>query len=162
MCYAQLEIQQAPAASCIKSLAFSSSPPVPALPLAFLCTTSFRYTSLPTMNSNLPKYLSEESDIFPLSDNILSDRLQFVTEVRTCFYCEETSSIALGQIGAGNWGSVWLCRPKCDPRSQSVHEPPKVYDMKVAVKVVHRIPDPTTGARIQSLYVLTMCKLFDA
>ncbi|KAH0831882.1 hypothetical protein J3R83DRAFT_12756 [Lanmaoa asiatica] len=71
---------------------------------------------------------SEVSDVFSLSDHLLAERLQFVKE-----------------IGFGNWGSVWLCRPKSSSG--------KVKDMEVAVKLVHRSKTSTTAARVRSLCV---------
>lgn len=59
---------------------------------------------------------------------------------------------SLPQIGFGNWGSVWLCRPKPDPPSSS-GAPPKPNDNKIAVKLVHRSKTSTTAARVRSLYV---------
>ncbi|KAF8443125.1 hypothetical protein L210DRAFT_3159615 [Boletus edulis BED1] len=70
---------------------------------------------------------SEVSDVFSLSDHLLAERLQFVKE-----------------IGFGNWGSVWLCRPKSSSG--------KVKDMEVAVKLVHRSKTSTTAARVRSLW----------
>ncbi|OCH84370.1 kinase-like protein [Obba rivulosa] len=58
----------------------------------------------------------EATDIFYITDQVLADRLQFIEE-----------------IGQGNWGSVWLCRPK--PESSGVHNGPVP---KIAVKLVHR------------------------
>ncbi|KIJ62557.1 hypothetical protein HYDPIDRAFT_93826 [Hydnomerulius pinastri MD-312] len=70
---------------------------------------------------------TEASDVFSLSDHLLAERLQFVKE-----------------IGFGNWGSVWLCRPKS---SSGKHK-----DMEVAVKLVHRSKTSTTAARVRSLW----------
>ncbi|KAI9568573.1 kinase-like domain-containing protein, partial [Boletus coccyginus] len=70
---------------------------------------------------------SEVSDVFSLSDHLLAERLQFVKE-----------------IGFGNWGSVWLCRPKSSSG--------KVKEMEVAVKLVHRSKTSTTAARVRSLW----------
>lgn len=58
------------------------------------------------------------------------------------------SSPCLLQIGFGNWGSVWLCRPKSSSG--------KVKNMEVAVKLVHRSKTSTTAARVRSLYVLSL------
>ncbi|KAG8214433.1 hypothetical protein J3R82DRAFT_9456 [Butyriboletus roseoflavus] len=70
---------------------------------------------------------SEVSDVFSLSDHLLAERLQFVKE-----------------IGFGNWGSVWLCRPKSSSGN--------VKNMEVAVKLVHRSKTSTTAARVRSLW----------
>ncbi|EGN98503.1 hypothetical protein SERLA73DRAFT_110041 [Serpula lacrymans var. lacrymans S7.3] len=67
-----------------------------------------------------------QSDIFSLSDHLLAERLHFIKE-----------------IGFGNWGSVWLCRPK-HSSSESDHH--------VAVKLVHRSKTSTTAARVRSLW----------
>ncbi|THH31245.1 hypothetical protein EUX98_g2950 [Antrodiella citrinella] len=76
----------------------------------------------------------EATDIFSISDQVLADRLQFIEE-----------------IGFGNWGSVWLCRPKPDPPSTS-GAPPRPNDNKIAVKLVHRSKTSTTAARVRSLW----------
>lgn len=69
----------------------------------------------------------ETNDVFSLSDQLLAERLHFVKE-----------------IGFGNWGSVWLCRPKSSSGKQR--------DIEVAVKLVHRSKTPTTAARVRSLW----------
>ncbi|KDQ20831.1 hypothetical protein BOTBODRAFT_101107 [Botryobasidium botryosum FD-172 SS1] len=78
-----------------------------------------------------PLALSEQdptaSDIFSISDQQLSDKLEFIKE-----------------IGFGNWGSVWACRPKVGDVSETRY--------KVAVKLVHRSKTPTTAARVRSLW----------
>ncbi|KAH9057506.1 kinase-like protein [Lactarius vividus] len=66
------------------------------------------------------------TDIFSLSDRVLAEKLQFVKE-----------------IGFGNWGSVWLCRPRV---------PDSADDTKLAVKLVHRSKTTTTAARVRSLW----------
>ncbi|KAG2038121.1 kinase-like domain-containing protein [Suillus americanus] len=71
----------------------------------------------------------EANDVFSLSDHLLAERLQFVKE-----------------IGFGNWGSVWLCRPKSSSSSN------KHKDVEVAVKLVHRSKTSTTAARVRSLW----------
>ncbi|KAG2121098.1 hypothetical protein DEU56DRAFT_873834 [Suillus clintonianus] len=71
----------------------------------------------------------ETNDVFSLSDQLLAERLQFVKE-----------------IGFGNWGSVWLCRPKSSSSSD------KHKDVQVAVKLVHRSKTSTTAARVRSLW----------
>ncbi|KAI0038637.1 hypothetical protein FA95DRAFT_1684578 [Auriscalpium vulgare] len=77
-----------------------------------------------------PQASSEATDIFSLSDQVLGDRLQFIEE-----------------IGFGNWGSVWLCRPKNGSLSKDGKG-----DVKLAVKLVHRSKTTTTAARVRSLW----------
>ncbi|KAI0315826.1 hypothetical protein OF83DRAFT_1061408 [Amylostereum chailletii] len=72
---------------------------------------------------------NDAADIFSLSDHVLAERLQFVQE-----------------IGFGNWGSVWLCKPK-HPDTKEVQ-----HDVKLAVKLVHRSKTTTTAARVRSLW----------
>ncbi|EPQ51083.1 hypothetical protein GLOTRDRAFT_133405 [Gloeophyllum trabeum ATCC 11539] len=81
---------------------------------------------------NPPQPPSEATDIFSISDQVLAEKFQFIEE-----------------IGFGNWGSVWLCRPREDP-SVEVHE--SLQHAKVAVKLVHRSKTPTTAARVKSLW----------
>ncbi|KAM0751501.1 kinase-like protein, partial [Meredithblackwellia eburnea MCA 4105] len=69
-------------------------------------------------------------DIFSLTDASLAEKYQFVEE-----------------IGYGNWGSVWKCRPKSDPNP----------DAKIAVKLVHRSRNPTSSARVRSLWTEFKC-----
>ncbi|KAG6902526.1 hypothetical protein C0995_015344 [Termitomyces sp. Mi166 len=85
------------------------------------------------MDAPLPISPSESNDVFSLSDQVLSDRLHFIEE-----------------IGFGNWGSVWLCKPK--PSSTSKSKDGQLEDQKIAVKLVHRSKTPTTAARIRSLW----------
>ncbi|KAJ7758141.1 hypothetical protein DFH07DRAFT_818885 [Mycena maculata] len=87
-----------------------------------------------------PRPQEGSTDVFSLSDQDLSDKLQFVEE-----------------IGFGNWGSVWLCRPKQDlasspddPVSPSTRV--KLQETKLAVKLVHRSKTSTTAARVRSLW----------
>ncbi|KZP18621.1 hypothetical protein FIBSPDRAFT_933382 [Athelia psychrophila] len=87
------------------------------------------------MDSSLPQPPTEASDIFSLSDQVLSDRLRFVEE-----------------IGFGNWGSVWLCRPKGNPTSPSADVFTRRQDIKVAVKLVHRSKTDASIARVRSLW----------
>ncbi|KAJ6508433.1 hypothetical protein C8R45DRAFT_967415 [Mycena sanguinolenta] len=75
------------------------------------------------------------TDVFSISDQVLSDKLQFVEE-----------------IGYGNWGSVWLCRPKEDPDSPSADGLVRLQETKIAVKLVHRSKTSTTAARVRSLW----------
>ncbi|KAH9948872.1 hypothetical protein B0H21DRAFT_206131 [Amylocystis lapponica] len=77
-----------------------------------------------------PQPPQEATDIFSISDQVLASRLQFIEE-----------------IGFGNWGSVWLCRPKPDPDSSN-----PLQDSKIAVKLVHRSKTSTTAARVRSLW----------
>lgn len=42
------------------------------------------------------------------------------------------------QIGSGNWGSVWLCRPKPGAGQDSAAERLRARETKLAVKLVHR------------------------
>ncbi|TBU59232.1 hypothetical protein BD310DRAFT_948155 [Dichomitus squalens] len=76
-----------------------------------------------------PQPPQEATDIFSISDQVLADRLQFIEE-----------------IGFGNWGSVWLCRPKGESSSS------QLQDNKIAVKLVHRSKTSTTAARVRSLW----------
>ncbi|KAN0135253.1 hypothetical protein V8E53_006818 [Lactarius tabidus] len=76
------------------------------------------------MSSEQPS--SDATDIFSLSDRVLAEKLQFVKE-----------------IGFGNWGSVWLCRPRVSDGAN---------DTKLAVKLVHRSKTTTTAARVRSLW----------
>ncbi|KAI0087036.1 hypothetical protein BDY19DRAFT_1092650 [Irpex rosettiformis] len=87
------------------------------------------------MNPSPLPPLQEASDIFSISDQVLADRLQFIEE-----------------IGFGNWGSVWACRPKADPSSPSTDSPHAPKNTKIAVKLVHRSKTPTTAARVRSLW----------
>ncbi|OBZ68659.1 Serine/threonine-protein kinase par-1 [Grifola frondosa] len=82
-----------------------------------------------------PQPPEEATDIFSISDQVLADRLQFIEE-----------------IGFGNWGSVWLCRPKLDSASRSSEGPNAPQDTKIAVKLVHRSKTSTTAARVRSLW----------
>ncbi|KAI0357501.1 hypothetical protein OH77DRAFT_1588381 [Trametes cingulata] len=75
-----------------------------------------------------PQPPQEATDIFSISDQVLADRLQFIEE-----------------IGFGNWGSVWLCRPKSSSGEQ-------LRESKIAVKLVHRSKTSTTAARVRSLW----------
>ncbi|EDR13823.1 uncharacterized protein LACBIDRAFT_177307, partial [Laccaria bicolor S238N-H82] len=76
--------------------------------------------------------MDESNDIFSISDEEISQQLEFVEE-----------------IGFGNWGSVWLCRPKSTSKSESVV---KRSRQKMAVKLVHRSKTSTTAARVKSLW----------
>ncbi|PFH46524.1 hypothetical protein AMATHDRAFT_199381 [Amanita thiersii Skay4041] len=78
---------------------------------------------------------ADSTDIFSLSDQVLADKLQFIKE-----------------IGFGNWGSVWLCRPKLSPDSPSENDLVKTHEDDIAVKLVHRSKTATTAARVRSLW----------
>ncbi|KAF9013205.1 hypothetical protein BDQ17DRAFT_1321088 [Cyathus striatus] len=80
---------------------------------------------------NPPTSPTETTDIFSLSDQVLSESLQFIEE-----------------IGFGNWGSVWLCTPKRGSQSATSSVP----EQKIAVKLVHRSKTSTTAARVRSLW----------
>ncbi|KAF8645210.1 hypothetical protein AX16_008037 [Volvariella volvacea WC 439] len=84
-------------------------------------------------SSHPPTPTNEPSDIFSLSDQVLADKLEFVEE-----------------IGFGNWGSVWLCRPKASAKSETSRV--TVCAQKIAVKLVHRSKTSTTAARVRSLW----------
>ncbi|CAL1712476.1 unnamed protein product [Somion occarium] len=81
-----------------------------------------------------PQPPQDATDIFSITDQVLADRLHFIEE-----------------IGFGNWGSVWLCRPKPDP-SSSTDLPNATNDSRIAVKLVHRSKTSTTAARVRSLW----------
>lgn len=86
----------------------------------------------------------ETSDVFSLSDHHLAERLHFVKEVCVSYplLCMYPQGLHM-KIGFGNWGSVWLCRPKSSSG--------RPRDVEVAVKLVHRSKTPTTAARVRSL-----------
>ncbi|CAK5270444.1 unnamed protein product, partial [Mycena citricolor] len=78
------------------------------------------------------------TDVFSVSDQVLSEKLQFIEE-----------------IGFGNWGSVWLCQPKpSSPNGDNADEEGivRVREAKIAVKLVHRSKTSTTAARVRSLW----------
>ncbi|TFK52188.1 hypothetical protein OE88DRAFT_1657290 [Heliocybe sulcata] len=81
---------------------------------------------------NPPQIPQDATDIFSISDEVLEEQFQFIEE-----------------IGFGNWGSVWLCRPKEDLPTE-VHE--SLQRAKVAVKLVHRSKTSTSAARFKSLW----------
>ncbi|KIR96928.1 CAMK/CAMKL protein kinase [Cryptococcus deuterogattii 2001/935-1] len=97
---------------------------------------------------NIASVTSGTDDIFSLTDQQLSDRFTFISE-----------------IGFGNWGSVWLCKPK-HVRSSLLSEPRAVARLgkkavasggsgaggKVAIKLVHRSKTTTTAARVRALW----------
>lgn len=87
------------------------------------------------MDLSQPKSLQTDStDVFSLTDQDLAEKLQFVEE-----------------IGFGNWGSVWLCRPKI---SSDASDEDRIQnrEQKIAVKLVHRSKTTTTAARVRSLW----------
>src|SRR5882762_8913308 len=91
---------------------------------------------------------NDSADIFSLSDQVLADRLRFIQEVRPWHSpFSDSTLISHCQIGFGNWGSVWLCRPKSSRSTESLDD-----GVKVAVKLVHRSKTSTNAARVRSLY----------
>ncbi|KAG6914867.1 hypothetical protein DXG01_014842 [Tephrocybe rancida] len=91
------------------------------------------------MDAALPSPPPDSNDVFSLSDQVLSDRLHFIEEARRLL------------IGFGNWGSVWLCKPK-PSTSASKDGFSNAPDQKLAVKLVHRSKTSTTAARVRSLW----------
>ncbi|KAH8108677.1 kinase-like protein [Phellopilus nigrolimitatus] len=86
----------------------------------------------PTLPSQ-PVAASSDTDIYSITDAHLAQRYQFIRE-----------------IGAGNWGCVWLCAPKTDEsHGQAVVDDPR---RRVAVKLVFREKKPTTAQRVRSLW----------
>ncbi|KAF7298854.1 Protein kinase domain-containing protein [Mycena indigotica] len=81
-----------------------------------------------------PASADGSTDVFSLSDQVLSEKLQFIEE-----------------IGFGNWGSVWLCRPK-DGLLNNNDGVVTLQESKIAVKLVHRSKTSTTAARVRSLW----------
>lgn len=95
-----------------------------------------------TVHPNIVTVTSGADDIFSLTDQQLSDRFTFISE-----------------IGFGNWGSVWLCKPK-HVRSSQLSEPGAVVKLgkqaaasggsgaggKVAIKLVHRSKTAVSSA----------------
>ncbi|KAK2465369.1 hypothetical protein APHAL10511_002723 [Amanita phalloides] len=87
------------------------------------------------MDTSQPLTMQAEcTDVYSMTDQDLAKKLQFVEE-----------------IGFGNWGSVWLCRPKSSPDSNE-NDLIKTYEQKIAVKLVHRSKTATTAARVRSLW----------
>ncbi|WRT68102.1 uncharacterized protein IL334_005077 [Kwoniella shivajii] len=98
---------------------------------------------------NIYKIASGTDDIFSLTDQQLSNRFTFISE-----------------IGFGNWGSVWLCKPKNLKSASSFNENGVIVKLgkkaatsgglgasgKVAVKLVHRSRTPATSARVRALW----------
>ncbi|KAI5123455.1 hypothetical protein M0805_008826 [Coniferiporia weirii] len=79
-----------------------------------------------------PVAAPSDTDIFSISDAHLAQRYQFIRE-----------------IGAGNWGCVWLCSPKT---TESVQARTDDACRNVAVKLVFREKKPTTAQRVRSLW----------
>ncbi|EJC98855.1 kinase-like protein [Fomitiporia mediterranea MF3/22] len=76
---------------------------------------------------------ANDTNVFSISDAHLAQRYQFIRE-----------------IGAGNWGCVWLCSPKTDePRAQALSDDTA---RRVAVKLVFREKKPNTAQRVRSLW----------
>lgn len=70
-----------------------------------------------------------KQDILSLSDEVLASKYSFGQEV-----------------GFGNWGSVWRCTRKGqDPSSDRMGG-------TVSIKLVHRSKNPTSSARVRSLW----------
>ncbi|TRM63866.1 kinase-like domain-containing protein [Schizophyllum amplum] len=88
-----------------------------------------------------PSPQPDTNDVFHTTDKVLADKLQFIEE-----------------IGFGNWGSVWLCRPRHNPRAPGADELSRLQSSRVAVKLVHRKKDENekrtaeTAARVKSLW----------
>ncbi|OSX59648.1 hypothetical protein POSPLADRAFT_1075257 [Postia placenta MAD-698-R-SB12] len=83
-----------------------------------------------------PQPPEEVTDIFSLTDEALANKYQFIEE-----------------IGFGNWGSVWLCRPRHHPDASSSDQLLSLHNNKIAAKLVHRSKKTTTtGARVRSLW----------
>lgn len=96
--------------------------------------THFHSPGEDALHPNIASVTSGTDGIFSLTDQQLSDRFTFISE-----------------IGFGNWGSVWLCKPKY-VRSGQLSEPGAVVKLgkqaaasggsgaggKVAIKLVHR------------------------
>ncbi|KAH8824981.1 hypothetical protein DL96DRAFT_1467433 [Flagelloscypha sp. PMI_526] len=87
-----------------------------------------------TANSEPAHTTSSATDVFSLTDQVLSDKLQFIEEV-----------------GFGNWGSVWLAQRKNSSADDQVTKSHPA-GAKMAVKLVHRSKTPTTAARVKSLW----------
>jgi hypothetical protein len=55
------------------------------------------------------------------------------------------------QIGAGNWGCVWLCKPKSAEQQHAAALRGHNQAKRVAVKLVFREKKETTAQRVRSL-----------
>nr|XP_019003885.1 CAMK/CAMKL protein kinase [Kwoniella mangroviensis CBS 8507]OCF67346.1 CAMK/CAMKL protein kinase [Kwoniella mangroviensis CBS 8507] len=106
-----------------------------------------------TLHPAISSITSGTDDIFSITDQQLSDRFTFISE-----------------IGFGNWGSVWLCKPK-HTRSSHLFDQHNENERailklgkkaavsggtgaggKVAIKLVHRSRSATTAARVRALW----------
>ncbi|WVQ65424.1 uncharacterized protein L199_003600 [Kwoniella botswanensis] len=106
-----------------------------------------------TLHPAISSITSGTDDIFSITDQQLSDRFTFISE-----------------IGFGNWGSVWLCKPKhtrssylFDQHNENERAILKLGKKaavsggtgaggKVAIKLVHRSRSATTAARVRALW----------
>ena len=116
----------------------------------FVFATQLPPRSEQIIMDTVPPYPQSEpsNDIFSLSDDVLSECLEFIYEVCVSQTMECQILKHLIQIGFGNWGSVWLCRPRPAKTSDGKVRP---LGQKIAVKVVHRSKTSTTAARVRSL-----------
>ncbi|BGP27775.1 serine/threonine protein kinase [Rhodotorula toruloides] len=74
--------------------------------------------------------MAGRESIFSWSDQTLAERFQFVEE-----------------IGYGNWGSVWKVQPKLAGPGAPIQ----------SVKLVHRLKNPTSSARVRALWTEFKC-----
>ncbi|KAJ2923563.1 hypothetical protein H1R20_g13531, partial [Candolleomyces eurysporus] len=81
-----------------------------------------------------PAELESPNAVYSISDQVISQELDFIEE-----------------IGNGNWGSVWLVRPKRS-RPFSEHVALRDAGRKFAVKLVHRKKTAANASRIKSLW----------
>nr|XP_019013084.1 CAMK/CAMKL protein kinase [Kwoniella pini CBS 10737]OCF51865.1 CAMK/CAMKL protein kinase [Kwoniella pini CBS 10737] len=106
-----------------------------------------------TLHPAISSITSGTDDIFCLTDQQLTDGFTFIRE-----------------IGFGNWGSVWLCKPKHHKHllnqgrlstneraivklgKKSILTAGSGAGGKVAIKLVHRSKTPTTAARVRALW----------
>ncbi|KAL1702744.1 kinase-like domain-containing protein [Schizophyllum commune] len=95
----------------------------------------------PSQPAQGPQPQPDANDVFHTTDKVLADKLQFIEE-----------------IGFGNWGSVWLCKPRHNPRAPGADELSRLQSSRMAVKLVHRKKDENekrtaeTAARVKSLW----------
>lgn len=97
------------------------------------------------------------NDIFSLSDAELAARYQVCFSSSLLVLASRGSGANVSfffghvqfveEIGFGNWGSVWKCRPKSSLAPSST----------VAIKLVHRSKNPTSSARVRSLWTEFKC-----
>ncbi|KAI0081624.1 hypothetical protein K474DRAFT_1671815 [Panus rudis PR-1116 ss-1] len=79
-----------------------------------------------------PDEIRYGADVFRVTDDTLAARVRFITE-----------------IGRGNWGSVWLARPRPDP----LHPTDPRVNVHIAIKLVHRdVNCKASSARFKSLW----------